>query len=235
MNKSTVEQIRARFDSDVERFSNLETGQTATMDAPLVLELVTEAAAVVTPDARRVLDIGCGAGNYTLKMLARLPGLHCTLLDLSRPMLERAEQRVGAATSGTVTTIQGDIRDVDLGPEPFDIILAAMVLHHLREDNEWDAVFAKLHRGLAPGGALWVSDATEHAIPAVQALMTARYSGYLTQIGGEPYRDKVLAYIEQEDTPRPLLYQIDAMRRAGFRQIDVLHMTNRYAAFGGIK
>jgi tRNA (cmo5U34)-methyltransferase len=38
--KSTTEEIRARFDRDVERFSRLETGQQATMDAPLVLELV---------------------------------------------------------------------------------------------------------------------------------------------------------------------------------------------------
>ena len=32
--KSTVEEIRQRFDKDVERFSNLETGQSATIDAP---------------------------------------------------------------------------------------------------------------------------------------------------------------------------------------------------------
>ncbi len=85
--KSTVAQIRERFDNDVERFSNLETGQSATIDAPLVLELITQAAAP-TPAARSVLDIGCGAGNYTLKMLHALPGLDCTLIDLSRPMLD---------------------------------------------------------------------------------------------------------------------------------------------------
>ena len=43
--KSTLEEIRARFDADVERFSNLETGQQATIDAPLVLELVSQACA----------------------------------------------------------------------------------------------------------------------------------------------------------------------------------------------
>ncbi|MGI6419673.1 MAG: hypothetical protein ACOX1P_28900 [Thermoguttaceae bacterium] len=35
MEKSTVDEIRQRFDADVERFSNLETGQSATIDAPL--------------------------------------------------------------------------------------------------------------------------------------------------------------------------------------------------------
>ena len=40
--KSTLEEIRERFDNDVERFSNLETGQSATVDAPLAMELVTQ-------------------------------------------------------------------------------------------------------------------------------------------------------------------------------------------------
>ena len=73
--KSTVEEIRQRFDGDVERFSNLETGQSATVDAPLAMALVAEAAAATTPQARHVLDVGCGAGNYTLKLLESLPNL----------------------------------------------------------------------------------------------------------------------------------------------------------------
>lgn len=67
--KSSVDEIRRRFDADVERFSNLQTGQSATVDAPLAMSLVAEAAAAVTPHARHVLDVGCGAGNYTLKLL----------------------------------------------------------------------------------------------------------------------------------------------------------------------
>src|SRR5918998_4902618 len=109
--KSSVNDIRRRFDGDVERFSNLQTGQSATIDAPLMLDLVTEAAAATTPHARAVLDVGCGAGNYTLKLLQRLPDLDVTLLDLSRPMLDRAAQRVSEATKGRVTPIQDDVRE----------------------------------------------------------------------------------------------------------------------------
>ena len=107
-NKSTIEEIQKRFDQDVERFSNLDTGQQTTIDAPLTLELTTSAAAAVTPAAQTVLDIGCGAGNYSLKMLEKIPGLDCTLIDLSMPMLERAYQRVSAATTGKVEVIQAD-------------------------------------------------------------------------------------------------------------------------------
>jgi len=41
--KSTVKDIRKRFDADVERFSNLETGQSATIDVVLAMDLVTRA------------------------------------------------------------------------------------------------------------------------------------------------------------------------------------------------
>jgi hypothetical protein len=41
----------------VERFSNLETGQSATIDAPLALALIAEAAARVTPGATSLLDV----------------------------------------------------------------------------------------------------------------------------------------------------------------------------------
>src|SRR5947209_1618834 len=112
--KSSVAQIRQRFDGEVERFSNLQTGQSATIDAPLVLELITSAAAAVTPAARSVLDVGCGAGNYTIKLLEKLPGLHATLVDLSGAMLERATARVSAAGAAAVIARQGDIRELPL-------------------------------------------------------------------------------------------------------------------------
>ena len=66
--KSTVAEIRERFDRDVERFSNLETGQSATMDAPLAMELITQAAIASTHPIQKVLDLGCGAGNNTIKL-----------------------------------------------------------------------------------------------------------------------------------------------------------------------
>lgn len=233
--KSTVDDIRRRFDADVERFSNLETGQSATVDAPLAMELVAQAAAAVCPRAASVLDVGCGAGNYTLKLLEHLPNLSVTLLDLSRPMLDRARERVTSQTSGEVTCLQGDVREVELGASRFDIVLASAVLHHLRTDEEWHDVFRKLHRCLKPHGSLWVFDLVFSSIPGVQQLQWRRYGAYLESLRDAEYRDHVFAYIEQEDTPRPLSFQLDLMRNAGFTDVDVLHCNTCFAAFGGVR
>jgi len=233
--KSTVDQIRQRFDKDVERFSDLDTGQSATIDAPLVLDLIMTVAAATNPNSTHVLDIGCGAGNYALKLLERLPNVDVTLIDLSKPMLDRALQRIGAASEGNITALQGDIRAIPLLGGHYDIIMAAAVFHHLREDAEWEAVFGKCFAALKPGGSLWISDLIAHDDPAVQAVLRQRYGEYLTQLKDEAYRDQVFSYIEQEDTPRPLLYQLHLLKQVGFRSVEVLHKNVMFAAFGGIK
>jgi tRNA (cmo5U34)-methyltransferase len=65
--------------------------------------------------------------------------------------------------------------------------------------------------------------------------MWERYGEYLAGLGGNDYRDKVFAYIEKEDSPRPLAWQLDLLRRVGFREIEILHKNSNFAAFGARK
>jgi tRNA (cmo5U34)-methyltransferase len=65
--------------------------------------------------------------------------------------------------------------------------------------------------------------------------MWERYGAYLTRLKDESYRDEVFAYIAQEDTPRPLMFQLDLLRTVGFSQVELLHRNSCFAAFGAIK
>ena len=233
--KSSPQEIKERFDADVERFSNLETGQQATIDAPLAMELITTAAVAATPKIHRVLDIGCGAGNNTLKLLQLVSPLDCDLLDLSQPMLDRAQARVAEVNSGRVRTFQEDIRIVQLEEGAYDVIIAAAVLHHLRDDADWKSVFHKLYRLTAPGGSLWITDLVFHENQAVQNMMWARYATYLQQLGGVAYQQQVFAYIDKEDSPRPVTFQLELLKKVGFGQVDLLHKNSCFSAFGAVK
>jgi tRNA (cmo5U34)-methyltransferase len=117
----------------------------------------------------------------------------------------------------------------------FDIVLAAAVLHHLRTNTEWRQVLTTFHRVLRPGGSVWVFDLVESSIPAVRQLMRRQYGKYLARLKDETYRDHVFAYVEREDTPRPLVYQLDLLREVGFARVDVLHKNVCFAAFGAVK
>lgn len=234
--KSTIDDIRSRFDNDVERFSSLETGQTATIDAPLAMSLIADAAVSCTRHIRRVLDIGCGAGNNTLRLRqAAGHDFDVDLLDLSAPMVERAVERVRAVNSGAIRPVQADFRSADLSESSYDVIVAAAVLHHLRDDDDWSLAFHKLYRLLAPGGSVWITDLVCHEQPAIQTMMWDRYGDYLTTIGDAEYRDKVFAYIDREDSPRPVTYQLDLLRSVGFDSVDLLHKNSCFAAFGAVK
>ena len=50
--------------------------------------------------------------------------------------------------------MQGDIRTAQLPEDKYDTIMAAAVLHHLRDDHDWETVFDKLYRLLKPNGSL---------------------------------------------------------------------------------
>ena len=234
--KSSTAEIRERFDNDVERFSCLETGQVATIDAPLAMELITQAAVASTPSIKRVLDIGCGAGNNTLKLRQQYGSdFDVDLLDLSGPMLARAAERVSEVNNGTCNSLQFDFREADLTNESYDVVMAAAVLHHLRDDQDWENAFEKLFQIIAPGGSVWITDMVFHESDAVQELMWTRYGEYLSSVDGTDYRDEVFAYIDKEDSPRPVTYQLELLRKVGFYRVELLHKNSCFAAFGAIK
>ncbi|MEG3658993.1 class I SAM-dependent methyltransferase [Arenibacter palladensis] len=235
MKKSTIAEIRERFDKDVERFSNLDTGQLTTIDAKISLELITEAAKRIIPNAQQLLDIGCGAGNYSLKMLSKLPNLECTLVDLSEPMLDKALERVSNQTAKKVHVVKGDVREVPLKENHFDIILAGAVLHHLRDDHDWETTFKKIYGLLKPGGCFMISDLITQDSEILNDYTWERYGDYLEDLGGKDYRKKVLDYVDKEDSPRSMNYQLDLMKKLGFSKVEILHKNMCFGAFGGIK
>jgi tRNA (cmo5U34)-methyltransferase len=235
MIKSSVDEIKKRFDGDVTRFSNLETGQLSVIDAKIALEAGAEAAKRIAPGAKNMLDIGCGAGNWTLKMLSKIPGLNCTLLDISSSMLEAARERVGKATTGKITIVQNDMREADLGENIFDIIIASASLHHLRGDAEWESVFAKIGRSLKKGGCFIISDLVKQNDERLTALVYEGWARYLEETGGPSFRDEIINFSKKEDTPRPVNYLAYLLQKNGWTNIESLHKNMCFATLCAVK
>jgi tRNA (cmo5U34)-methyltransferase len=199
------------------------------------MELIAKAAIKATRNIKSILDIGCGAGNNSIKLSQHKTPFDCDLVDLSLPMLEKAQERISLVNTGVIQIFQGDFRDIELPHQRYDIIIAAAVLHHLRDDHDWEKTFSKIYGLTAPGGSVWITDLVSHETDAVQSLMWGQYGDYLCALGGEEYKAKVFGYIDAEDSPRPVTYQLDLLRKVGFDHVELLHKNSCFAAFGGIK
>ncbi|MDR1962520.1 MAG: class I SAM-dependent methyltransferase [Planctomycetaceae bacterium] len=233
--KITVEELRRQFVGEVDRFSNEQTGQTSSVDAPLILAMFETSIAKMAPNAKRLLDIGCGAGNFSLRIARKLPQLKLTLLDLSRPMLQKAEERLVTEGFTIEEIIQTDIAQAELPNEKFDLVVAAASLHHLRTKNDWKNVFDRIYRSLIPGGSFWMSDLIRHENETMEALQKERYADYLTGLRDQAYQQQVFEYIDRSDTPETLPFLIHTLENAGFHQIDIMHKNMVFAALVAVK
>ena len=113
--------------------------------------------------------------------------------------------------------------------------MAGAVLHHLRDDNDWETTFEKLFKLLKPGGCLMISDLITQDTELLNDYTWERYGDYLEGLGGKEYRQKVLDYVAKEDSPRSMNYQLDLMKKVGFSKVEILHKNMCFGAFGGIK
>ncbi len=228
--KISIDELRKQFDADVERFSNEQTGQTTAVDAALVLSMIEESIVRIHPDAKRMGDIGCGAGNFSLRIARKLPNLRFTLLDLSRPMLDRACQRLKAEHFIVEATIQTDIAEAALPDNKFDIVVAGASLHHLRSRHDWRHVFAEIHRSLTPGGTFWIWDLIRHENDAIENVQKNRYAEYLISAHDDEFQKRVFENIDRSDSPETLSFLMRSLEEIGFRSIDILHKNTVFAA-----
>jgi SAM-dependent methyltransferase len=126
---------------------------------PFVLGELTRA--VRTADARRVLDVGCGAGVGLATMVAAGPEVTGVGLDLDAGAVRLARTTVGTWGLGDrATVLQADVRDaVRARPpelaEPVDLALLANVLYYL-PPAERVPLLRDVVALLAPGGRLLV-------------------------------------------------------------------------------
>jgi SAM-dependent methyltransferase len=108
-----------------------------------------------------VLDVGAGAGVWSLALLERLPTARATAVDFE-PVLPRYRQRAAAlGLEARVHCVAGDYERADTG-EPRDVALLANVLH-LECAARARRLLARWADAVAPGGLLVIVDVLSRA------------------------------------------------------------------------
>ncbi|WP_340376263.1 class I SAM-dependent methyltransferase [Streptomyces sp. SS7] len=114
--------------------------------------------AVVGPEPR-VLDLACGTGTITARLLARLPGATSTGVDLDPALLAVA----GGTFAGDdrVTLVTADLKDPDwpsrLPYDTYDAVLTATALHWLHSEP-LAALYGRIAELVRDGGLFMNAD-----------------------------------------------------------------------------
>ena len=107
-------------------------------------------------DGDSVLEIGCGTGAVTARLVAR--GARVTALDQSPEMLERARARLASAPAESVVWMENTASEIDALPEAgFDAVVASLSLSEMSA-QERSFVLGEARRRLRSGGVLVVAD-----------------------------------------------------------------------------
>jgi ubiquinone/menaquinone biosynthesis C-methylase UbiE len=108
----------------------------------------------IRADDRRILDIGCGTGQFAAAVHKRCPQARVYGLDLSGQMLRQGAKRCDGA-GGAIQLVQGDSARLPFADDAFDVVTCAHSFHHYPSQSN---VLAEMHRVLRPGGRLMIVD-----------------------------------------------------------------------------
>jgi ubiquinone/menaquinone biosynthesis C-methylase UbiE len=101
---------------------------------------------------KRLLDLGCGDGAYSIEAFQR--GAHVTGVDISEAMLESARHRAAAAGT-SVDWCRASAESLPYGLGTFDVALAVTVFCFLREPLQ---VVHEVYRVLRPRGTFVIGE-----------------------------------------------------------------------------
>lgn len=100
----------------------------------------------------RVLDIGCGTGQTTLQLAARVGPQGSALgADISRPMLEIARRRAGAGQLSQVEFVDADAQTYPFGAGSLDAVFSRFGVMFFADPR---AAFVNIRNALRPGGRM---------------------------------------------------------------------------------
>ncbi len=207
-----------------------------------MLEVITRC---LPSTSRRILELGCGTGELSLKILNRFPDAQVIALDYSPRMLQFAQDKITAAGyQQGWTGIQADFGDWANNPEnlnigsKFDACVSSLAIHHLQDEMKLK-LFERIAASLTQNGCFWNADPTLAESPALAEVYKAAREEWaveqeinLTEIRAKRATSTTQGYSSQ-DQLASLETHLQMLSKAGFKTVAVPWKYYGLAVFGG--
>ena len=125
------------------------------------LALVATCQRAELADGQRILELGCGWGSLTLWMAERYPRSRIVAISNSQSQREHILAQAARRGLRNVEVLTADMNRFDT-EERFDRIVSVEMFEHMRN---WEALFARVHGWLVPGGRFFMHVFCHRATP----------------------------------------------------------------------
>jgi ubiquinone/menaquinone biosynthesis C-methylase UbiE len=164
------------------------------------------------PAAPRALDVGCGSGNVTSRLLEA--GCIVTAADVARNFLMLCETKF-ASTGRLRTVLLGGDGLQELPDGAFDVVSAYSVLHHV---PDYLRLVAEMVRVLAPGGVLYVDHESSERVYRADGV----YQEFAALAGKS--RSALKQFLTRTQSRRRVVHFLRGVLRPGFHTEGDIHV-----------
>jgi tRNA (cmo5U34)-methyltransferase len=188
----------------------------------------------------RILDLGCGDGFIVQELLKVDDSIDATLVDGSQEMLEAAGKRLARFEKAHfVNTSFQDLLMEDPLKGTFCFVVSSLAIHHLVMAQK-EALFKYVHHHLDPCGLFLNIDVVLSPTDDLEECYLGLWQEWIDAHADVSQKAALLPVPRQykdnsDNTPDPLLPQLQALERIGFKNVDCYYKCGIFAMFGGSK
>ena len=214
-------------------------------------EMLEAVASCVPSTSRRILELGCGTGELSMKILKRCANAEIIALDYSPRMIEFSRSKMAEAGYQQWRGIEADFGEwannpekLDIGME-FDACVSSLAIHHVSDEMK-AKLFQSIGKSLKAGGCFWNADPVLPESPALAEIYQAAREEWAQQQGTsmKEVRSRLASNSDSIDysasygySSQDQLASLDAQLQllvlAEFNTVAVLWKYYKFAEFGG--
>lgn len=197
-----------------------------------------------------VVDLGCGGGALSTKILERFSNSKVIGIDMTEEMLDVAKDTL-ASFGERATLKKFNLKEkqwLSEIPDEIRCFVSSLALHHLT-GKEKKELFKNLYNKLDKKGTILIVDIVEPATEQTGAYFGKLWDKVVEQQSKEItgsldsykyFKDIEWNYYqwdepEEEDTPSRLFEQLKWLEEAGFSKVDCFWLRAGHAIYGGYK
>jgi tRNA (cmo5U34)-methyltransferase len=185
-------------------------------------EMVARLLEYLPPDARSLVELGCGTGNLSLELLAKFPRAALTFVDASPEMIALTRSRIDQAITPTTPPVGFLVQrfeELELPEGPVDVVVSSISLHHVQDKAR---LYLRVASFLKRGGRFCFADQMRGEPESNHRLNWDRWLDFCRERGhcSPEEIESLVEHAAAHDHYTTVTDHIALLSKAGFSEID---------------